>query len=80
MRMKLKNMYWQIIDFKIFRWNLKGYAEIATDPSVLRQISDKEVSIDEINNATNPMEAMNRLENEMSRQQEIDALTRSRRR
>ena len=76
-RMKLKNMYWQIIDFQKTLGARKGYAEIATDPSMLQKISDGEISQAELKNVTNPMETINRLDNDMSREAEIDALIRS---
>ena len=75
--MKLKNMYWQIIDFQKTLGARKGYAEIATDPSMLQKISDGEISQAELKNVTNPMETINRLDNDMSREAEIDALIRS---
>tara|TARA_B100000287_G_scaffold399358_1_gene417540 strand:- start:6349 stop:18570 length:12222 start_codon:yes stop_codon:yes gene_type:complete len=67
-RAKLKNMYWQIVEFQrqVDPDNLNGgVREVATDPEVLRQISDGEISKDVLSTVTQPEEVLNKIDNDL---------------
>ena len=67
-RGKLKNMYWQIVEFQkeIDPDQLNGgVREVATDPEMLRQISDGEISKDIISTVHQPEEVLNKIDNDL---------------